>query len=105
MDKTLLLCVAAVGSIGAIGKYCLSIWACNALDTGFPLGTLSVNSIGSFLLGFVSSLALEGSSVAPHFRALAMIGFWVRLLRSQPSASKRLTSSVKATRPQQCITL
>ena len=49
--KTLLF-VAIGGSIGAMGRFGLSLW----LNTkeGFPYGTLLANILGCFLLGFLS---------------------------------------------------
>lgn len=49
--------VGAGGIVGAVLRYTVSEVA--DID-GFPLGTLTVNIIGSFLLGFVMFFGIEG---------------------------------------------
>ena len=52
MYRTLL--VALGGRVGSIGRYWLSGWAQNLGGSDFPVGTLTVNILGSFILGLVS---------------------------------------------------
>ena len=47
----LILLAAAGGAIGAAGRYIVGISAVRLLGHGFPWGTLSVNILGSFLMG------------------------------------------------------
>ncbi|HUE96953.1 MAG TPA: CrcB family protein [Longimicrobiaceae bacterium] len=49
------------GSAGTLARYGMSIWVQGQLGPWLPWGTLSVNVLGSFLLGF----AVAG----PVFRA------------------------------------
>ncbi len=46
-----LLFIGLGGALGAVSRYLLSGWVYKVLGTGFPWGTLAVNSLGSFLMG------------------------------------------------------
>lgn len=56
--------VMAGGALGALARYAVGLLLRSALigaaGVAFPLGTLVVNVVGSFLLAFVSSVALRG---------------------------------------------
>jgi CrcB protein len=68
----MLLAVGAGGFIGAILRFLISGWVQKMAPTLFPVGTLSVNVLGSFIIGF---LALYFDSViAPHQKALLITG-------------------------------
>jgi len=41
----------------------------------FPYGTLTVNVIGSFLVGLIATLTLERATVNPVWRSAMLIGF------------------------------
>jgi len=45
--------IALFGAAGALARYALSGWVYRAFGESFPYGTLAVNLIGCFLLGFV----------------------------------------------------
>ena len=45
-----LVAVALGGAVGALGRYALSSWA-QGFGSNFPWGTLTVNLLGSFLMG------------------------------------------------------
>ena len=49
--RLLLICLG--GAIGTGARYLLAGWSARQFGTGFPYGTLLVNIIGSFLLGFL----------------------------------------------------
>jgi CrcB protein len=53
MNMGLLLAVGTGGFFGAIARLLLSTWVQKATTSGFPYGTLSVNILGSFLMGFL----------------------------------------------------
>lgn len=46
------LLIAAGGAVGALGRYFIGGWFQNGNST-FPVGTMAVNIIGSFILGFI----------------------------------------------------
>ncbi len=70
-----LLAIATGGALGAVMRYLTSVSIHRLLGAGFPYGTLTVNVIGSLLIGFVSIILLERFLVADYWRAIIMIGF------------------------------
>lgn len=69
-----LLAVALGGALGALGRYWVSNWLNNA-EHPLPLGTLTVNVLGSFLMGVMFVLVLEKARLSPELRPLIMVGF------------------------------
>ncbi|MEO8382370.1 MAG: fluoride efflux transporter CrcB [Acidobacteriota bacterium] len=55
MARFLWICLGGAAGTGA--RYLVSLWAAGAFGTNFPIGTLLVNVIGSFLLTFVMYVA------------------------------------------------
>ena len=72
MQSFLLLAVGTGGFVGAVLRFLISGWVQKLSPTLFPVGTLSVNVIGSFLIGFLA-LYFE-SVVAPQQKALVITG-------------------------------
>lgn len=62
------------GGLGATGRY-LTTLACSKICACFPLGTLSVNIIGSFIMGFGFLLFMEKISVTNEFKLFLTVGF------------------------------
>ena len=56
MARFLWICLG--GAIGTGARYLLSGWLLRITGSVFPYGTLAVNVIGSFLLGFLMEAAL-----------------------------------------------
>ena len=73
MTKYLL--VAAGGALGAMARYALSGWVSDATTGRFPYGTLAVNLIGCFIIGFFLTLALERFSWSAELRVFVTVGF------------------------------
>ena len=66
----------ALGSLtGGFSRYYLAGWVYRLWGATFPYGTLIVNLVGCFLIGFFSSLADERFLIGPNGRLLLMIGF------------------------------
>ena len=63
------------GMLGAMARYALSGWVSGATAGRFPYGTLVVNLIGSFVIGFFLVLALERFSWNPDLRIFFTVGF------------------------------
>ena len=61
------------GFIGAVSRYLLARWINNLLPV-FPLGTLAVNILGSFLLGFIMYSVSAGRNISPELRDFITIG-------------------------------
>ena len=65
--------IGAGGFIGAVSRYLVSRYLNNLLPA-FPLGTLAVNVIGSFILGFVIYSLTLGKNISPDLRDFITIG-------------------------------
>ncbi len=68
-----LLWIGLGGFLGAISRFLLSSFVQKSSDTLFPVGTLSVNVLGSFIIGFMALYFEE--MIAPEYRALVITGF------------------------------
>ena len=69
-----ILLVILGGGIGSASRYLLTLLASRLFGSNFPMGTLSVNLGGCFLIGLIFSLADRGI-VSPTMRLLLMTGF------------------------------
>ena len=70
-----LLAIAIGGSLGAVMRYLASTSVHQLFGTDFPYGTLTVNVVGSLLMGFISILLLERMMLAEFWRPIIIIGF------------------------------
>ena len=71
-----LIQVAVGGAIGASARYLTGIAAIRIMGHGFPWGTLTVNVVGSFLMGIlVVLLAHFGNRSAPFLSTGVLGGF------------------------------
>lgn len=68
-----LLSVAVGGALGAVARYGLSGWVHTWAEESFPWGTLTVNVVGSFLLG-AAFLYLDRGGFPAELRHFATIG-------------------------------
>lgn len=57
-DAAVWLGVAALGMAGALGRFWLDRWVERHQSHDFPLGTLTVNLLGTFCLGALAGAAL-----------------------------------------------
>ena len=67
--------IAGGGALGALLRFWVSSGVYAMLGRGFPYGTLAVNVIGSFLMGFLLVVFLERLAVSPELRAGVLVGF------------------------------
>jgi CrcB protein len=72
VTRTLL--VALGGLLGSVARYWLSGVVQRASGGDFPLGTLAVNIVGSFVVGLVMALSLERGMMQANVRILLTIG-------------------------------
>ncbi len=70
----LLFAIAAGGALGAVARYALASNVSKWLGLGFPYGTLTVNVLGSFLLGLLVELMALKWSVGLEVRAFLVVG-------------------------------
>jgi len=68
-----LLFVAFGGAIGAVFRYGVSGFSHRILGTAFPWGTLAVNLIGSFIIGFLWGIR-ERTILSTDFKSFIFIG-------------------------------
>ena len=69
----LLMMIALGGAVGAVARYGLSGWVQSLLETTFPMGTMAVNVLGSFLLGLSLPL-FENLAWSAESRTMITIG-------------------------------
>lgn len=67
--------LAVLGAIGTLARYGMAGWVQRLSDANFPLGTLAVNTIGSFLFGLIWSIAEERALISTEARILLLTGF------------------------------
>ncbi len=73
MNITLLLYVGAGGFFGAVSRFLITTNVQKLTTSFFPIGTLSVNVLGSFIIGF--SAMFFAQTVAPEYKAFVITGF------------------------------
>ncbi len=70
------LIVALGGSLGAIARYQVALWATpKVADSNFPLATLIVNVIGSSLFGVALFFISDRAYLGEQARLMLMVGF------------------------------
>ena len=70
----MMFAVAAGGAIGATGRFLMGRLMLTVMGPGFPWGTLSVNILGSFLLGFIVYLMATRYSLSHIWQGFLVIG-------------------------------
>jgi len=73
MNITLLLMIGMGGFLGAISRFLIAGWVQNHSNTLFPVGTLSVNVLGSFIIGLAAMFFAQ--VIEPEYKAFVMTGF------------------------------
>ena len=69
------LAISVAAIVGANLRYLLSRLAAIELGSVFPYGTLFINIVGSFIVGFFVIWTTERALVDPRWRLLVVIGF------------------------------
>lgn len=69
-----LIAIASGGAFGALLRFWMSTGIYYLLGRNFPYGTLLVNILGSFLMGFLSVILLE-RIVQVEWRSAILVGF------------------------------
>lgn len=70
-----LLVIMLGGGLGAVARFLLSNKVADKFGNAFPYGTLSVNVIGSFLMGFLAILLVERLALDPLLKLGVFVGF------------------------------
>jgi CrcB protein len=66
--------IAIGGTLGCWARYAQTNWVQAVFGRDFPLATLSINVIGSFLMGFLFILTLERLMIPPSVRVGVLTG-------------------------------
>lgn len=69
------LAVAIGGTLGCWARYLLTNLVQALLGRDFPYATLSINVLGSFLMGFLFVATLDRLIVSPYMRLGVLTGF------------------------------
>lgn len=72
---SMILAVAVGGALGAVARYLVSSWAMTLSSGGFPVGTLVVNIVGSFLMGVLIEVLAMKAQLPLEVRGLLVVGF------------------------------
>jgi len=72
MIRFLLICLG--GALGTGARYLIAIGVPRVLGTSFPYATLTVNVVGSFLLGAVMHVGLTTNLMSPGLRLVLTTG-------------------------------
>lgn len=70
----MILAVAAGGALGATGRFLVGKMMFRLMGPGYPWGTLTVNIIGSFVIGVVVTLLATRYNLAHHWQGFLVIG-------------------------------
>ncbi len=74
MNPSLVMYVALGGAVGAVGRYGVMSMVSSLAGIGFPYGTLTVNILGSLILGIFIEISALAWSPSPEIRAMIVIG-------------------------------
>jgi len=67
--------VGIAGVIGTLLRYVLGLWVQQSVPpTSFPVGTLTVNLLGCFALGWISQWVMGKSRISPSIRTSISTG-------------------------------
>ncbi|MEO7041716.1 MAG: fluoride efflux transporter CrcB [Gemmatimonadaceae bacterium] len=69
------LYVAVGSALGGVSRYVVGAAIQQRVGFAFPMGTLLINIVGSFLIGFILRLALGGTQMSPETRIFLTTGF------------------------------
>ena len=69
------LAIAIGGTLGCWARYGMTLLIQAIWGREFPVATLSINVLGSFLMGFLFIETLERLTIGPHLRIGVLTGF------------------------------
>ncbi len=72
MQRFLLICLG--GALGSGARYLVSLPTARWVSNGFPLGTLLVNLVGSFLIAVVMAASLKSEAISVELRFFLVTG-------------------------------
>jgi fluoride exporter len=75
MNAYKLLIIGLGGFLGSVARYVMAKLVDDKLSPAFPYGTLTVNILGSFLLGIIYIIALRKAGLTEDGRLFLGVGF------------------------------
>jgi CrcB protein len=68
--------IAVGGALGSMARFWLAVFVAERLGPEFPWGTILINIVGSFVIGFFATFSGPGGRLAASFnaRAFVMVG-------------------------------
>ena len=75
MNLYKLLIIGLGGFLGSVARYVTTKFVDDKLSPAFPYGTLTVNILGSFLLGIIYIIALRKAGLTENGRLFLGVGF------------------------------
>lgn len=70
-----LIYIGIAGFFGAIARYLVSGWTSSLVDGRFPLGTMTVNVLGSLFLGFLYTVSVDRLVLSAELKMAITVGF------------------------------
>ena len=70
----ILLAIALGGAVGAVGRHLVAAQVTQLFGNAFPLGTLTVNVVGSFVMGCLIETMAQVWAPANEVRAFLTVG-------------------------------
>jgi fluoride exporter len=67
--------IGSAGLLGTLARYWISGWADERWGATFPIGTLLVNALGCFAIGFLFHATEEKYLIDPVIRSAVLVGF------------------------------
>jgi len=69
-----LVLVFVGGALGSVARYLIGLWAATSFGPGFPVGTLTVNLAGSFLISVLFEASLRSTAIPVDLRLFLTTG-------------------------------
>jgi fluoride exporter len=70
-----ILIVAVGGAVGSVCRFLTGVFVTRLAGPAFPWGTLTVNVVGSFAIGFLAELVARKLNASMEMRLLIVVGF------------------------------
>jgi fluoride exporter len=70
-----ILIVAVGGAVGSVFRFLTGVIVTRLAGPAFPWGTLTVNVVGSFAIGFLTELVARKLNASMEMRLLIVVGF------------------------------
>ena len=75
MSGMQIVAIMGGGALGALMRFIVSMSITERLGNSFPYGTLTVNVVGSFVMGFLAMWLVEKIGLDPLWRLAIFVGF------------------------------